>query len=121
MIWEGFENRSRKNFVFYEEPRNVFSLTAVLQMGRDYRDNKDGFVYVYSPNGSTEGTANELVMFRVPKTRILDRTAELDRLTNDQSPRPQLSYSDEIAHSQMPRGHGHPRNVRILPKSRDFH
>jgi error-prone DNA polymerase len=54
-------------------------------------------------------------------TRIHDRTAELDRLTNDHPPQPQLSYSDEIAHPQMPRGHGHPRNVRILPRSRDFH
>jgi error-prone DNA polymerase len=54
-------------------------------------------------------------------TRIHDRTAELDRLTNDHPPQPQLSYSDEIDHPQMPRGHGHPRNVRILPRSRDFH
>ena len=54
-------------------------------------------------------------------TRVHDRTGELDRLTDDQPPQPQLSYSDEIAHPHMPRGHGHPRNVRILPRSRDFH
>jgi error-prone DNA polymerase len=54
-------------------------------------------------------------------TRIHDRSDELERLTNDNAPRPQLSYSDEIAHPQMPRGNGHPRNVRILPRSRDFH
>jgi error-prone DNA polymerase len=54
-------------------------------------------------------------------TRIHDRSAELGRLTGDHLPEPQLSYSDEIAHPQMPRGHGHPRNVRILPRSRDFH
>jgi error-prone DNA polymerase len=54
-------------------------------------------------------------------TRIHDRSIELVRLTNDHPPEPQLSYSDEIAHPQMPRGHGHPRNVRILPRSRDFH
>ena len=54
-------------------------------------------------------------------TRIHDRTAELERLTNDHAIEPQLSYSDEIAHPQMPRGHGHPHNVRILPRSRDFH
>jgi error-prone DNA polymerase len=28
---------------------------------------------------------------------------------------------DEVARPQTARGHGHPRNVRILPKSRDFH
>jgi error-prone DNA polymerase len=54
-------------------------------------------------------------------TRIHDRSAELGRLTDDRPPEPQLSYSDEIAHPGMPRGHGHPRNVRILPRSRDFH
>jgi error-prone DNA polymerase len=53
-------------------------------------------------------------------TRIHDRSIELGRLTSDHPPQPQLSYSDEIAHPQMPRGHGHPRNVRILPRSRDF-
>jgi error-prone DNA polymerase len=54
-------------------------------------------------------------------TRVHDRSAELERLTNDCILQPQSSYSDEIAHPQMPRGHGHPRNVRILPRSRDFH
>ena len=54
-------------------------------------------------------------------TRIHDRSAELERLTNDNPLEFQFAYSDEIAHPQMPRGHGHPRNVRILPRSRDFH
>ena len=54
-------------------------------------------------------------------TRIHDRSDELERLTNDCPIQPQPSYSDEIAHPQMPRGNGHPRNVRILPRSRDFH
>jgi len=54
-------------------------------------------------------------------TRVYDRSDELERLTNDCPIQPQPSYSDEIAHPQMPRGNGHPRNVRILPRSRDFH
>jgi error-prone DNA polymerase len=54
-------------------------------------------------------------------TRVHDRSDELERLTNDCPIQPQPSYSDEIAHPQMPRGNGHPRNVRILPRSRDFH
>jgi hypothetical protein len=44
-------------------------------MGRDYEHNRDGYVYIYSPNGNTEGTMNELVMFRAPKERLLDRTS----------------------------------------------
>jgi error-prone DNA polymerase len=54
-------------------------------------------------------------------TRVHDRSDELERLTNFCPIQPQPSYSDEIAHPQMPRGNGHPRNVRILPRSRDFH
>jgi error-prone DNA polymerase len=58
-------------------------------------------------------------------TRIVDRTAMLDALGDGGPVRPELSHADEVAHPQVPRGHaaqhGHPRNVRILPKSRDFH
>ena len=60
---------------FFEEPGDAFSLLTVLQMGMNYRDNTDGFVYAYAPNGNTEGTMNQLVMFRVAKDRILDRKA----------------------------------------------
>jgi error-prone DNA polymerase len=44
---------------------------------------------------------------------IVDRTAELERLSED---------SVAAAHTQtVPPIHGHPRNVRVVPKSRDFH
>jgi len=43
--------------------------------------------------------------------RILDRTHELDRLSEDEAP--PARASDEM--------HRHPRNVRAVPKSRDFH
>jgi error-prone DNA polymerase len=60
-------------------------------------------------------------------TRIVDRTAMLDALGSDRGFDPDLCRADEVKHPQMPRGrtpgarHSHPRNVRILPKSRDFH
>ena len=58
-------------------------------------------------------------------TRIVDRTAMLDTLGSDRRFDPDVCPADEVRHPQMPRGHaaqhGHPRNVRILPKSRDFH
>ena len=47
--------------------------------------------------------------------RIHDRTAELSRLSETHDPNPLLSRADEFLHPQ------HPRNVRVLPKSRDFH
>jgi hypothetical protein len=73
--WEEWEARSRKNMAFFREPGNAFSLLTILQMGRNYQENEDGYVYVYAPNGSADGTMNQLVMFRVKKDRILDRSA----------------------------------------------
>jgi error-prone DNA polymerase len=57
--------------------------------------------------------------------RVYDRTAELDRLFEDHRPTITLMPADK-AMDPDPRREphqraGHPRNVRILPKSRDFH
>ena len=46
--------------------------------------------------------------------RITDRTEELDRLSEDQHDAPSFR-------SQGAARHHHPRNVRVVPKSRDFH
>jgi error-prone DNA polymerase len=61
-------------------------------------------------------------------SRIIDRTGDLDRLSAIDKPTITLSRADEFLHPQHPRGHSHhgqhhphPRNVRIVPKSRDFH
>ncbi|MEN5231106.1 hypothetical protein [Brevundimonas naejangsanensis] len=50
--------------------------------------------------------------------RVIDRSAELSRLSEDHETNMQLARADIIAHPQPPR---HPRDVRILPGSRDFH
>ncbi len=47
--------------------------------------------------------------------RLFDRSAELKGLSPDHEPVIQLSGADEFVHPQ------HPRNLRILPGSRDFH
>ncbi len=52
--------------------------------------------------------------------RVHDRTGELARLSEDHRPTITLSRADEFLHPQLPRAR-HPRNVRVLPKSRDFH
>jgi error-prone DNA polymerase len=54
-------------------------------------------------------------------SRVHDRTAELSRLSDVHRPHIALSRADEFIHPQHPRTSGHPRDVRILPKSRDFH
>ncbi|HEX4591564.1 MAG TPA: DUF4185 domain-containing protein, partial [Gemmataceae bacterium] len=73
VVFETWDGRSRKNMVFFNEPGDCFSLLTILQMGKGYAHNRDGFVYVYSPNGNVEGTMNQLVMFRVPKDKLPDR------------------------------------------------
>jgi len=68
---------------------------------------------------STEGVVHLM------GAHVVDRSAELGRLSEDHSPRPQLSRADVFEHPQPPRDKvprgSHPRNVRILPASRDFH
>lgn len=55
--------------------------------------------------------------------RIIDRTADLARLSETHEADIQLARADVVAHPQPPRqpSHRHPRDVRILPGSRDFH
>jgi hypothetical protein len=75
VVWEDWEKRDKKNMAFFMEPDDAFALISVLQMGRNYEQNKDGYVYLYSPNGSAEGTMNQLALCRVPKEKLLDRGA----------------------------------------------
>jgi error-prone DNA polymerase len=58
--------------------------------------------------------------------RIIDCTERLDQLSTSHRLDPDLARADEVTRPQesrapAQRSHGHPRNVRILPKSRDFH
>jgi error-prone DNA polymerase len=67
-------------------------------------------------------------VIHVMASRIVDRTAVLGQLSELHDAQPLLSRADEFLHPQHPRGRepepprvGHPRDVRVLPKSRDFH
>ena len=73
--WEKWEERDRTNMLFFNENDQAFSLLTVLQMGKNYSYNQDGYVYLYSPNGNIEGKMNELVLCRVPKSQVLIRAA----------------------------------------------
>ncbi|MDK2748997.1 MAG: error-prone DNA polymerase [Brevundimonas sp.] len=55
--------------------------------------------------------------------RVIDRSSELSRLSEDHDTSVQLARADIVANPQPPRHapHRHPRDVRILPGSRDFH
>ena len=53
-------------------------------------------------------------------SRVHDRSGELARLSEVHDANLPLARADEFARPQYPRG-GHPRDERIIPKSRDFH
>ena len=54
--------------------------------------------------------------------RIFDRTADLDLLSDGPMPEIPGHLDDILDPRNDPRGmHRHPRHVKILPKSRDFH
>ena len=53
--------------------------------------------------------------------RIIDRSSDLNRLTEDEV-RPFQGRLEDLAYQRPDsRSLRHPRNVRVLPKSRDFH
>ncbi|WP_066557212.1 error-prone DNA polymerase [Croceicoccus bisphenolivorans] len=64
---------------------------------------------------SQEGVVHLMV------NRVIDRTAMLAQLSEGPPAQPHMSRSNDIKYPQPPRTHSHPRNVRILPRSRDFH
>jgi error-prone DNA polymerase len=53
--------------------------------------------------------------------RVIDRSAMLSQLSAPQTMTPPMARADEVNRPQISRNHSHPRNVRVLPRSRDFH
>jgi hypothetical protein len=73
VVWEDWDSRNADNLLFYQEPGESFSMPAILQMGKGYEQNRDGYVYIYAPNGNVEGSMNELVLCRVPVEQMCQR------------------------------------------------
>ncbi|BAT58520.1 error-prone DNA polymerase [Variibacter gotjawalensis] len=82
--------------------------------------------------GAVMGSRLMLIEGRVQKSpedvvhlmaeNVIDRTDELRRLSEDHTAKIQLTRADEFLHPQHPRNLStHPRNVRVILKSRDFH
>lgn len=66
-----FINQRYNQLFFFNEPDLAFSFITVAQYGKDYSENKDGYVYLYSPEGKEK--SNRLNMVRVKKEDILNR------------------------------------------------
>ena len=64
-------NEGGNKLMFFNEPEYAFSFISVAQFGKDYQQNRDGYVYLYSPDGKLK--SDQLNMARVKKEDILDR------------------------------------------------
>lgn len=73
VVLETMGEQSAEKNVFFKEADGAFASLDILQMGRGYEENRDGYVYAYSVNGAR--APHEIVMFRVPKEKILQRAA----------------------------------------------
>ncbi|WP_116652252.1 error-prone DNA polymerase [Pelagibacterium sediminicola] len=60
-------------------------------------------------------------VIHVIMSAVYDRSDLLDSLTIGAAITPELSRADHVRHPLISRNRGHPRNVRVVPKSRDFH
>jgi len=60
------------NALLFKEPDRAFSFITIAQFGKDYAQNRDGYVYLYSPNGGRR--AHLLNLARVKIEHITERT-----------------------------------------------
>ena len=115
-------------FVTIEDETGV---TNGLMWARDFEANRRAVMA--SRLMILEGTIqrSEEGVTHLMTVRVQDRTADLARLSSDHDAAPAPMPPDEILrpvhtrgrdprHAPAPRPH-HPRDVRLLPKSRDFH
>ncbi|MFA5057422.1 MAG: DUF4185 domain-containing protein [Opitutaceae bacterium] len=77
VLWNAPGEQSRRTMLFFDEPQQALGMgmVSIVQMGRGYEHNQDGFVYGYAPREKANGSAAELHLFRVHKRRILERSA----------------------------------------------
>ncbi|TPG15703.1 error-prone DNA polymerase [Sphingomonas oligophenolica] len=109
-------------FVTIEDETGV---TNGLMWARDFEDNRRAVMAARLMVLEGVIQRSEEGVVHLMAKRAYDRTDELRRLSSDYQAEPPLCPVDEVIRpkpiaSRDPRGH-HPRDVRVLPKSRDFH
>lgn len=107
-------------FVTLEDETGITNVVLWARMLDQYRREIMG-ARLMQVEGVVEKSPEGVV--HVVARRVIDRSAELSRLSEDHETNVQLARADIVAHPQQPRHppHRHPRDVRILPGSRDFH
>ncbi|MGH7997258.1 MAG: serine hydrolase, partial [Opitutaceae bacterium] len=70
--WTDWSTWSWQDWKFLDH----FGCPSFLSFGRDYAGARDDFVYIYSPDiGDAYTNADQLILARAPKDRLLDRAA----------------------------------------------
>ena len=120
-------------FVTLEDETGV---TNALMWARDFEENRRAVMAARLMVVEGVIQRSEEGVVHLMAKRACDRTDELRRLSSDYTADPPLCPVDEVIRpkpimSRDPRGNGaggareprphHPRNVRIMPNSRDFH
>ena len=107
-------------FVTLEDETGITNVVLWARMLDQYRREIMG-ARLMQVEGVVEKSPEGVV--HVVARRVIDRSAELSRLSEDHETDIQLARADVVANPQPPRrpSHRHPRDVRILPGSRDFH
>ncbi len=104
-------------FMTIEDETGIANIVVWKKLLEKYRREVMGARLILI-EGTVQSAEN---VVHVVANKLSDRTNDLYRLSEQLASLP-VSRSDEVAHpvSEESRGR-HPRNVRILPKSRDFH
>jgi len=95
-------------------------ITNVLLWARDFERYRRAVMAARLMEVEGEVQRSKEGVMHLIARRVFDRSNLLGKLTEDQPLRPPMSRPDGPRSPPDPR-HGHPRNARILPKSRDFH
>ena len=95
-------------------------ITNVLLWARDFERYRRAVMAARLMEVEGEVQRSKEGVMHLIARRVVDRSALLGMLTGNQPLRPAMSRADGPPRPPDPR-HDHPRNVRILPKSRDFH
>ncbi len=104
-------------FITLEDETGITNLVLWARMFERYRREVMGARLILA-EGRVQRSKEGVI--HLMAERIHDRTDALRRLSETHEPAIELARADEILRPQNPR-HRHPRDVRILPKSRDFH
>jgi len=103
-------------FITLEDETGVANLVVWRKVFQQYRKVIMG-ARLIDVRGQVQRDEN---VIHIVAQHLEDRTNALDRLSNDPL-EVQMARADHVLHPVHSVKHGHPRNVRIIPKSRDFH